>query len=108
MIGSTPEIPIAILICPSLNGLPKVSVITIPTSLLSLRLISSLIIFAVPFGSSGSNVTIFSSWSTLLVSTPALAQTKPCLVSDMITPFSRCINSFDSDSIISTILGSFF
>src|SRR6266540_2250366 len=96
----------ATLIWPSLKGLPNVSEITTATSFFSLFQISFLILPAEQSDSIGSKATLFPSLSTLLISIPALAQTKPCLVSAIITPSCILTSSSASDIMSSTSLGS--
>ena len=92
-------------VCPLRHGRPKVSV-TITASLLCVEPSSArLILTALASGSSGSRATY--PLGTFDLSMPELAQTKPCLVSVMITPCPLLTTRLDSLSTSSTSLGSF-
>ena len=91
-------------VCPLLHGLPKVSV-TITASLFPVADCRPALIFrALRSGSRGSSAA--NPLPTLDWSTPELAQTKPCLVSVMITPWPALTTLTDSRRMSSTSRGS--
>src|SRR2546428_7596862 len=103
--GSIPEEPIATSVCPLRQGRPKVSVITTESLAPTPLSRDLLILLALLSGLRGRRA----AWplSTFDLSIPAFAQTKPCLVSVIITPWPIRTILLDSRRINSTSCGSF-